>query len=492
MSGINSTMSFSLCWNTVNCWDTDLQTAAQTVGASYAFIYQFILGVILYILPSIMQFFFPRKIVARIGFMGFMVHVLLAIYIWFQTAIWSVMRRSWPSKCSLTTETRMHRTFVKASTGGGVFFSHIRSERNFMQSNTEAHERPPKALAPCRERMMVKHWSPFRILGMGAIFDYALGLALVSGSLGSLIIVFHNYAAYTEVRGDGGNMRMYIEGLGVVASELINNFKFFPVFLLFGYLGYSVTLWRRFVEQGTLIQGRIHDVCIMVGGAVIEPSDNDTRKLLYRIYRYVTVAHFLCYSSLNKSLSEKKLSDLVNYGLLTENEVEILEISQNKARDTVCGWLSLEVQEGLRSNKLDTTANAPLIHGIARVRGYLGALHDFFDFSNPNIWASNMMLVVNTNIILLALGLPWILYIKSTTVYIPWITTFAVCTSCLCYWTTIEMIINLETCYEGGEDVINPDAFISSSEQTAFALLRVSFDKKNRLNNKNKIVDVLV
>ena len=31
-------------------------------------------------------------------------------------------------------------------------------------------------------------------------------------------------------------------------------YAFFPSFLLFGYLGYSVSLWRRFVEQGTFIQ----------------------------------------------------------------------------------------------------------------------------------------------------------------------------------------------------------------------------------------------
>ena len=40
------------------------------------------------------------------------------------------------------------------------------------------------------------------------------------------------------------------------------------------------------------------------------------------------------------------------------------------------------------------------------------------------------------------------------------------------------MIINLENCYEGEDDIINPDTFLAGSEQTAFALLRVSFDKQ--------------
>ena len=475
---------FSLCWDFDNCWDNGNQTSKQTVGASYAFLFQVMTGILLYVSPLFMRYLCPSKIVARIGITGFIIHLLLAISSWLYSAVISIMHCSYPKKFSLIIETRIHKAFVKASTNESVFFSHIRNEENFMCSNTELHIRPPKALAPCRERMTVKNWSPFRILGMGAIFDYSLGLAFIAGSLGSLIIVFYNYAAFTELNGDKGNMRIYIDGLGLVAAELINNFKFFPVFLLFGYLGYSVTLWRRFVEQGTLIQGRIHDICIMLGGAVINPDDISTRKILYRIYRYITVAHFLCYSSLNKNLSEKKIHDLIDFGLLTSNEILILKKASNKARDTICGWISQEVQEGLRNNIFDSTANAPLIHAIARYRGYLGQLHDFFDFANPNIWASNMMLVVNTNIILLTLGLPWILYIKSTTVYIPWITTFAVCISCLCYWTTIEMIIKLENCYEGEEDVINPDSFIAGSEQTAFALLRVRFDDKKRLDNR--------
>ena len=490
MGYTNTTLPLSLCWDTTNCWDTGYQKAEQTVGASLAFIYQFMTGIILYISPLILRYFFPTKIAGRIGISGFIIHIILAISLWIRNVIWSIMQRSYPPKFVLISETSQHRKFVEASTSKAVFFTHIRNETNFLRSNTELHVRPPNVPAPCRERMTVKHWSSFRVLGMGATVDFSLGLALISGSIGSLIIVFYNYADYTEINGDGGNMRIYLEGIGVVSSVLINNFKFFPVFLLFGYLSYSVTLWRRFVEQGTLIQGRLHDICIMIGGAVINPSDNDTRKFLYRIYRYVTVAHFLCYSSLNKSLSDKKLKDLVNFGLLTPNEVKILEVSHNKARDTLCAWLSSEVQEGLRNGRIDTTANAPLVHGIARFRGYMGALHDLFDFANPNSWASNMMLVVNTNIIIIALGLPWILYIQSTTMYVPWITIFAVFISCVCYWTIIDMIIKLESCYEGEEDVINTDAFIAGSEQTAFALLRVRFDDNKRLNNSEIITTI--
>jgi len=428
-----------------------------------------------------MKHFWPHRLVGRLGFTIIGTHFILALIRWIRRSIIAIIKKKTRPRFILISETGLHRRFIKASRDNAVFFTHTRTEANFQSKNTEEHVKPPVPSGPCRERMTVKHWSCFRILGMGMTFDFALGLALIAGSLGSLIIVFNNYATYTESNGDEGDMRIYINSLYLVASSLINNFKFFPIFLLFGYLGYSVTLWRRFVEQGTLIQGRLHDVCILVGGAVIDPTDEKTRKSLYRIYRYITVAHFLCYSSLSESLSKKSLSDLMVHGLLLQNEVNILEQSGNKTRDTLCGWLSLEIQSGLRNNRLDTTANAPLINSIARFRGYMGQLHDFKDFSNPNIWASNMMLVVNTNIILLTLGMPWTLYIPSTTMYVPWITTLAVYVSCLSYLTTMEMIIRLENCFEGEDDIINIDAFIAGSEQTAFALLRVGFDDDKRV-----------
>jgi len=51
----------------------------------------------------------------------------------------------------------------------------------------------------------------------------------------------------------------------------------------------------------------------------------------------------------------------------------------------------------------------------------------------------------------------------------------------VCYWTTTCMIVEIETCYQGDNDVINPDAYIAGSEQTAFALLRVRLDDAARL-----------
>ena len=480
MNNINTThiSVFVLCWEKNHCWDNNLKTIDQTVGASWAAIYQLIFGIFLYLSPGIFKHFCSNILISRLGITGFLIHLTFAVYEWLKNSVISLCNCRYPRKFRIKTETRMHNMFVKVSKEAAVFFSHIRSEENFLCSNSEKHTRPPSPTVHCRERMTVKNWSPFRVLGMGATFDFSIGLSLISGSLGSLIIIFYNYANYLEHMGDEGNMKIYIEGIRIVASELINNFKFFPVFLLFGYLGYSVTLWRRFVEQGTLIQGRLHDICIMVGGSIINPKNTDTRKLIYRIYRYVTVSHFLCYSSLNENLSNKKLENLIHFGLLTPEEVSILNVSDNKKRDTLCGWLSIEIQDGLRKGILDTTDNGPLIHSVARFRGYMGALHDLFDFSNPNIWASNMMLVVNTYIVILSLGLPWVLHIESTTIYVPWITILAVCISCLCYWTTTKMIINLENCYEGEDDIINPDTFLAGSEQTAFALLRVSFDKQ--------------
>ena len=54
-----------------------------------------------------------------------------------------------------------HLQYIEACEG--VFFSHVRTEENFLKSNLDAR-RPPKALAPCRERMEVGHWSVLPVL----------------------------------------------------------------------------------------------------------------------------------------------------------------------------------------------------------------------------------------------------------------------------------------------------------------------------------------
>ena len=125
MSVKNTIPTFSLCLDIDNCWDVSNQTSKQTVGASYAFIYQMIIGFILYTSPPIMRYLCPSKKLARLGITGFIIHLLLAISNWIHNAIKFIFRCSYPPKFSLITETRMHTNFIKASTSSFVFFSHI-------------------------------------------------------------------------------------------------------------------------------------------------------------------------------------------------------------------------------------------------------------------------------------------------------------------------------------------------------------------------------
>ena len=89
-----------------------------------------------------------------------------------------------------------------------------------------------------------------------------------------------------------------------MSKQILNAFAFFPVFLLFGFLTYVASLWRRFVEMGTFVQGKIHKTAILAGGAVVDPACEKTKARMWKLYRYLNVAHLLCYYDIAPHLHE--------------------------------------------------------------------------------------------------------------------------------------------------------------------------------------------
>jgi hypothetical protein len=54
-------------------------------------------------------------------------------------------------------------------------------------------------------------------------------------------------------------------------GQLLQAGKFFPIFLLIGYLKWAVGRWGNFVELGYSIQGRIHDIGLLVSDMADPP-----------------------------------------------------------------------------------------------------------------------------------------------------------------------------------------------------------------------------
>lgn len=99
-----------------------------------------------------------------------------------------------------------------------------------------------------------------------------------------------------------------------------------------GYLGYSIGRWRHFMSYGYSIQGRIHDIALLTGGSLRQPGSPDARAFAFRVYRYINLAHLLCYKTKSSWLQEIGTEEMMQLGLLTEQERAILEPMQNKVR----------------------------------------------------------------------------------------------------------------------------------------------------------------
>ena len=57
----------------------------------------------------------------------------------------------------------------------------------------------------------------------------------------------------------------YLQALEKVVDKVYEDYKFFPMFLLIGYLGFAVAKWRDTMVNSHTIQGRIHDLGLIIG-----------------------------------------------------------------------------------------------------------------------------------------------------------------------------------------------------------------------------------
>ena len=76
------------------------------------------------------------------------------------------------------------------------------------------------------------------------------------------------------------------------------------------------------------MQGKIHDIGLLLGGA-LNQVDEPGKQLMWKCYRYLNVIHGLTYVGIDMRLAND-LKRLVAMGLLTKGEVEVLKPAGNK------------------------------------------------------------------------------------------------------------------------------------------------------------------
>lgn len=274
-----------------------------------------------------------------------------------------------------------------------------------------------------------------------------------------------------------------LEAVRSKIGQLISTFRFFPAFLLLGLLSYTTGRWRESLVNAHTIQARIHDIGAAVGGAVIR-VDLPTRKVLYRLYRYLNTVHALTYQSVHPRLP-RELAGFIPLGLLTPMEVTLLLPMQNKVRDTLIAWTQATIEQLVQERCIRHTAVGNMM--IPGLRGICARHHDLFVRNMPNVWFAVAKLLVDYLVVVQIFSLASEsqgdvleeadISLRHRRLFLLTLSTF--CTAWLvssAYWLPWSIVKLLENPWDSEVDSYNCDALMGSSERMLFATLRSRFD----------------
>ena len=376
----------------------------------------------------------------------------------------------------------------------GIFVLHIRRESNFIRNNTNPSlVRPPDgSVENCP--MVFSRYALLRCLlkqpMMAKAFIYCAGLAFISGAVGTAYWL----DMYRGVIGEKSESKtVLISMISVGATDFIAQNKLLPTFLLFGLVGQAVMKFKDFLVNMHSLQGRIHDIALQVGGSIKTPNRPETRKLCYKLYRYLNTVHSLCYASTNPCLPQQ-LSQYEDLGLLTAAEIKLLAPMKNKARDSLLPWIGIVINELKRTGGMDWWSVDE--KAVTALRDICAKHHHLFRRNYPNVWLGFMRFTID--ILLLN---EVFLYPAASLIYSDeslcqggydlvflswqWCTMISVFFMAMLFHVTFVVVQCVSNPFIDSVDFLSSDAVMCSTEQCIFGSIRGSFteDPDSDINN---------
>jgi len=308
----------------------------------------------------------------------------------------------------------------------------------------------------------------------------SLGYSLISSSVGTILSL---RLAFDEVQGNTG-LSDFIGMFEVGMKEVIQSYKFLPIFLMVAYITFIVDRWRTFMTTCHEIQGAIHNIGILCGGSVHVPVKRSTREKLHKIYRYLNVVHAMCLQSLSPTLKDHSIGigfqEKLN--LLTKEEARLIRSMDNKMRD---GTLALLTSALMELNNSDNITTRPIgdpsmqeiLKSVGVLRGKTSKLHDLFVRDNPNQYLVAMQFFVGNYCLLIMMGYPFILLYENLSI---------VCLQPLTIIGTYFSFISMQIPFALMNSIRNPfrhdtrhcievDNLLASTERSLFQSMRSLF-----------------
>ena len=378
----------------------------------------------------------------------------------------------------------------RRSTQYSVFIGHVRSKANFIREAADPALRLPPAYTA--ERAVVAHTSGvlyYVLLSSGkmqSVLCTAVGLALLSTALAP-------WASFASAHPDDVPDAVHL--LFALArsqvGSLIASYSFFPLFLLLGLLSYVTARWRDWLVNSHTVQAALHDIGLGVGSCLINP-DAEAKAAVYDLYRYLNTIHALLYQSVVPHLPQKP-SEMIQLGLLTKGEADILGQAANKQRDLLLTWAGQKIEALRQSGHIDGGVLA-LSFSLLKLRAMCARHHDLFLRHMPNIWFAASRLLVDLLIALLLIQLPLNAveshlldaeghtvdsHLQSIHCAITAVGAFFVAFAFGAAWSVVELLNNP---FAAELDSINVDPLIASTDRTLFAQLRAGIVGHKKLS----------
>ena len=380
-----------------------------------------------------------------------------------------------------------------------VFTSHVRDFDNFARSNVdpglvkppgtvlEVEGLPSSATFLCK--LLRDHMQIRETILTSAGFGF-----LVAGTA-SFLWCAETYQLWEDEQWGGEQVKDIfvdvIAPLDSAISSTSSDFRFFVSFGVLGLLGFFLGRWRNFIFAAWRVEGRLKDLSIMIGSSVVDPNDPRSKEFLFRYYRYIVAVMALQYKTLITDFKGGiPFPKMLELGMLTPEEVALLEPTGSRARDTVTAWLGVLAMRGQAEGILHNFPMEKTFEKIADMRGNMMFFHGNNFFPMSHLWTAMVYMVVNIWSAIIIIGGPFSQYVQPNeelgwlAALQPW-AFISIFMLLLTFWGTLAVCEILAKPFATDTDTFNIDALIGGTEETVFANLRAGFnfvplDKKHR------------
>jgi len=373
------------------------------------------------------------------------------------------------------TETKAHIALLRAPM---TFLERKRSYENFWQGSYSAYFTRGRASPPILQEYSASKLRIFLATLSDVRWQALLGasvcVACLSSALSTLLWLINSHSSYTR---DHTKVGLILQ-MQTAMESLMDDFKFFPTFLLLGYMNYVVGRWQDFVTRGWQIQESILSLGMAIAAAMPECPDEKTRKLTYRIYRRLNAAHALHYrptSSVHELAHLELDPGFVDRGLLTVAEARDLEphLETGTAKFIVLTWIGRDLARSESQLQLEPPARANIKNAlIPKIKDGMIDFDNTFVHLDPQQWSMLMTWLVNILVLCVIFGSPFRFFEIDSPVCFQVQTPVTVLVLALSFWAALAMCEELRNPFDEGMDSLNVDGMLSFTDAVLYSTMR--------------------